>query len=127
VKRSIAVAVSSLCAIALLGVAASPAPAAAPPGTGLEDFGTFTCEGFGDVTVFGPSGPKAAASFTTAGQTTVLLSLSITATDPEGNPFEFSKTYGQKSGLTAITCTQHFDEGGFSGDVIAVVGLVPTQ
>jgi hypothetical protein len=116
----------ALCSVALFAATAAPA-SAAPQGKGLVDFGTFTCEGFGEVSVFGPRGEKAASSFTTAGQHVVTLSLEITATDPEGNPFEFSKTYGEKSGLTSFTCTQHFEEGGFTGDVTAVVGLVPPQ
>jgi hypothetical protein len=127
-KRTIAVAVSSLCAVALLAAAASPASAAAPPpGKGLVDFGTFTCEGLGDVTVIAPRGPKAAAGFTTTGQHIALISLEITGTDFDGNPADFSKTYGQKSALTAITCTQHFEEGQANLDITAVVGLVPPQ
>lgn len=126
-KRTIAVAVSSLCAVVLLAAAATPASAAAPPGKGLVDFGTFTCEGFGDVTVIGPRGPKAAAAFTPTGEHIVLISLEITGTDFDGNPIDFSKTYGQRSALTAITCTQHFEEGQANVDITAVVGLVPPQ
>ena len=124
-KRTIALAVSSLCAVALLVAAAAPASAAVPQGKGLVDFGTFTCEGIGEVSVFGPRGAKAASSFTTAGQHVVLTSLEITGTDFDGNPVDFSKTYGKRSGLTPFTCTQHFEEGAAIIDITAVVALVP--
>jgi hypothetical protein len=127
-KRTTALAISSLCAVALLAAAASPASAAAPPpGKGLVDFGTFTCEGVGDVTVIGPRGPKAATAFTTTGLKVALFSLDITGTDLDGNPIDFSKTYGKRSALTPITCTQHFEEGQANLDITAVVGLVPPQ
>ena len=112
-KRRIAL---GLCSAALLAVAAAPASAAAPKGNGLVEFGTFTCEGIGEVSVFGPRG-NGATAFTTTGQHVVLLSLEITGTEP------FSKTYGQRSGLTPITCTQQFE----GGDATAVVALVPPQ
>ena len=119
-KRRIALA-GALCSVALLAVAAAPA-SAAPKGNGLVDFGTFTCEGVGEVSVFGPRG-NGATAFTKTGQHVVLLSLEITGTDPEGNPIDFSKTFGQKSGLTPFTCTQQFE----GGDATAVVAIVPPQ
>jgi hypothetical protein len=112
-KRRIA---GVLCSAALLAVAAAPASAAVPKGNGLVDFGTFTCEGIGEVSVFGPGG-NAATAFATSGQHVVVLSLEITGPQP------FSKTYGQRSGLTPITCTQDFGVG----DATAVVALVPPQ
>ena len=115
-------AASVLSIAALLAVAAAPSSANVPSGSGLVDFGVFNCEGVGDVSVFGPRGPKAASSFTTTGQHVVLLSLSITGTDPvTGEPIDFSKTYGTAAGLTPVTCTQEFD--GFS----ARVAVVPPQ
>jgi hypothetical protein len=123
-KRSIAVAASALSIAALLAVAAAPSSAKVPNGQGLVDFGVFNCEGVGDVSVFGPRGPKAASSFTTTGEHVVLLSLSITGTDPvTGEPIDFSKTYGTGAGLTPVTCTQDFD----GGSATAVVALVPPQ
>lgn len=125
-KRTIARAVSSLCAVALLAAAASPASAAGPPGQGLVEFGPWTCEGLGEVELFGPRGFKAATVFTTTGQHLSLLSLELTGTI-DGDPFDFSKTYGQKSALTTFTCTQHFEDGQDTVDATAVVGLVPPQ
>jgi hypothetical protein len=122
-KRWIALGSAALCSVALLAATAGPA-SAAPQGNGLVDFGTFTCEGFGDVSVFGPRGPQAATAFATTGQHIVVVSLEIAGTDPvTGEPIDFSKTYGQRSGLTSFTCTQDF--GGVSAT--AVVALVPPQ
>jgi hypothetical protein len=67
--------------------------------------------------LFGPSGFQAASVFTTTGQHLTLLSLDISGA------FEFSKTYGQKSGLTTFTCTQ--SEAGVNAT--SVVGLVPPE
>jgi hypothetical protein len=117
-----------LCAVTLLAVAATSASAAGPPpGQGLATFGTFTCGGgLGEVDLVGPSGDKAASVYTTTGEHLNLLSLEITGTF-EGNPVDISKTYGQKSGLSTFTCTQHFEEDQNVIDVTLVVGLVPPE
>jgi hypothetical protein len=125
-QRTIARGASFLCAVALLAAAATPASAAGPPGEGLIGFGTWTCDGLGDVGLIGPRGDKAATAFTTNGEHLNLLSLEITGTF-EGGPVDFSKIYGQKAGLTTFTCTQHFEDPEFqaSTDATLVVGLVP--
>jgi|SRR4029450_12930432 hypothetical protein len=117
-----------LCAVTLLAVAATSASAAGPPpGQGLATFGTFTCGGgLGEVDLVGPSGDNAASVYTTTGEHLNLLSLEITGTF-EGNPVDISKIYGQKSGLTTFTCTQHFEEDQNVIDVTLVVGLVPPE
>jgi hypothetical protein len=126
-KHTIVRGASCLCAVALLAAAATPASAAGSPrGQGLATFGTYTCDGLGEVDLVGPRGEKAASVYTTTGEHLNLLSLDITGTF-EGNPFEFSKTYGKKSGLTRFTCTQHFAEDETIIDVILVVGLVPPE
>jgi hypothetical protein len=126
-QRTIARGASFLCAIALLATVATPASAAVPPpANGLATFGAYTCDGLGEVELFGPSGDKAASVFTSTGEHLNLLSLEITGTF-EGNPVGISKTYGQKSALTTFTCTQHFEEDQTIIDVTLVVGLVPPQ
>ena len=75
--------------------------------------------------MFGPRGFKAASVFTTTGLHLNLLSLEVTGTDPNGDPVDFSKAYGQKSGHTTFTCTQHFEDGLENLDFTAVVGIVP--
>jgi hypothetical protein len=74
----------------------------------------------------GPSGDKAASVYTTTGEHLNLFSLEISGTF-DGNPVDISKTYGQKSGLTTFTCTQHFEEDQNVIDVTLVVGLVPPE
>jgi hypothetical protein len=126
-QRRVARGASFLCAVALLAAAATPASAAGPPpGRGLATFGTFTCDGLGEVDLVGPSGDKAASVYTTTGEHLNLLSLDIAGTF-EGNPVEVSKTYGQKSGLTTFRCTQHFEEDQNIIDITLVVGLVPPE
>jgi hypothetical protein len=117
-----------LCAVTLLAVAATSASAAGPPpGQGLATFGTFTCGGgLGEVDLVGPNGDKAASVYTTTGEHLNLFSLEISGTF-DGNPVDISKTYGQKSGLTTFTCTQHFEEDQNVIDVTLVVGLVPPE
>ena len=130
-QRQIARGASFLCAVALLAAAATPTSAAGPPpGQGLVGFGIWTCDGLGEVDLVGPRGDKAAsvyATTATTGEHLNLLSLEITGTDLDGNPFDFSKTYGQKSALTTFTCTQHFEEGQAISDGTLVVGLVPPE
>ena len=125
-QRTIARGASFLCAVALLAAAATPAAAAGPPpGQGLVSFGTWTCDGLGDVELVGPRGEKAASGYT-AGMHEISFSLDVHGTF-EGDAVDFSKTYGQKSALTPFTCTVH--EGGVDTDVTTtlVVGLVPPQ
>jgi len=127
-KRWIALASATVCSIALIAVAAAPASAQVPGGKGLEDFGTVTCEGIGEVSVFGPRGELADTAFTSTGQHVVLTNIDVTFTDLEGTVFTFAKSYGEKAGLTTFTCTQHFeDPGEGSGDITATVALVPPQ
>jgi hypothetical protein len=94
----------------------------------LATFGTYTCEGLGEVDLFGPSGDKAASVFTSTGEHLNLLSLEVTGTF-EGNPVDISQTYGQKSGLTTFTCTQTFEdpEDQTSIHITLLVGLVPPE
>jgi hypothetical protein len=129
-KRRIRIAAASLMAAAgLITALGTPASAAAPPGQGLVQFGPWQCEGLGEVDLFGPRGFKAATVFTSpTGQHLSLLSLELTGTEFDGTPIDFSKTYGEKSGLTTFTCTQHFEgEDPEIVDATAVVGLVPPQ
>lgn len=126
-QHTIARGAAFLCAVALLAAAATPASAAGPPpGQGLATFGTYTCDGLGEVDLVGPSGDKAASVYTTTGEHLNLLSLDITGTF-EGKSFDFSKTYGRKSGLTTFTCTQHFAEDETIIDITLLVGLVPPE
>ncbi len=110
----------------LLGLAPTPAVAASPPGQGLFDFGTFSCEGIGDISILAPRAGEAAAGFSSAGETVITVSLSGTATF-DGETFSFSKSYGAKAGLETFTCTQHLEDDGNVSDLTLVVAVVPPQ
>ena len=128
-RRWIARGSATLCSLALIAVAAAPASARVPGGQGLVDFGTVTCEGIGEVSVFGPRGELASTAFATTGQHVVLLEFQVVVTDFEGNVVDtFSKSFGRKAGLTTFTCTQHVEEPGEGiADITATVALVPPQ
>ena len=74
----------------------------------------------------GPRGDKAASVFTSSGDNLSLFSLEISGTFDD-QPFEFSKTYGRKSALSALTCTQHFEGDNAIVDITLVGGLVPPK
>lgn len=126
-QRTIARGASFLCAVALLAAAATPASAAEPPpGQGLVSFGTWTCDGLGDVELVGPRGDKAASGYTANGEHLISFSLDVHGTF-EGDSVDFSKTYGQKSALTPFTCTQHVVDVDTDITLTLVVGLAPPQ
>ena len=123
-KRILVVVFATL--VLALELSASASAAGPPPGKGLATFGTYTCDGLGEVDLVGPSGDKAASTYTSTGEHLNLLSLDVTGTF-EGNPVDISKTYGQKSALTTFTCTQHFEEDQTIIDVTLLVGLIPPE
>jgi hypothetical protein len=121
-KRTFAVSTAALAALAL---AAVPAGANLPNGAGLVSFGTLSCQGFGDIEVIGPRADQSATGFTTTGVHAVLFSVTVVGTDPDGNPFTVTKSYGTKAALTPTTCTQQFDDENGTGTITAVVGVIP--
>ena len=115
-------AASMMVAAGLVAAVAAPASAAGPPpGKGLVSFGTWNCDGLGEVELVGPRGEKAASGYM-AGMHEISFSLDVHGIF-EGETIDFSKTYGQKSALTPFTCTV------VDTDVTTtlVVGLVPPQ
>ena len=128
-QRTIARGVSFLCVVALLAVAAAPASAAEPPpGHGLFNFGTWTCEGLGEVELVGPSGKQAASGYTATGEHIISFSLDIHGTF-EGETLDFSKTYGRRAPMTPFTCIQRADhpEEGTDLTLTLVVGVAPPK
>jgi len=123
-RRSTAVVSALLGALAL---SAGPAWAGVPNGQGLVDFGEVTCEGIGQVSVYGPRGEGSATAFARSGEHVVLKSFNVSFTDTEGHVFSFSKSFGAKVGLTTFTCTQHTEDPDGTGDITAVVAIVPPQ
>jgi hypothetical protein len=112
--------------LTILALTALPAGAKVPQGQGLVSFGEVECEGLGTVSVFGPRAEGAATAFATSGEHVVLQSFDVTFTDTEGAITTlFSQTFGTKSGLTTFVCTQHFEEPGGTGEITAIVAIVP--
>ena len=127
--RRIRIAAASMAVAAgLIAAVAAPASAAGlPPGQGLVSFGTWNCDGLGDVELVGPRGEKAASGYITAtGEHLISFSLDVHGTF-EGELVDFSKTYGQKSALTPFTCTVHEVDVDTDITTTLVVGLVPPQ
>jgi hypothetical protein len=129
-RRIRVAAASMVVAAGLIAAVAAPASAAGlPPGQGLVSFGTWNCDGLGPVELVGPRGDKAASGYITAtGQHEISFSLDIHGIF-EGESFDFSKTYGQRSALTPFTCTQHVvdEEEGTNITLTLVAGFVPPK
>ena len=101
-------AASMVVAAGLVAAVAAPASAAGPPpGKGLVSFGTWNCDGLGPVELVGPRGEQGRFGLSRLPvMHEISFSLDIHGIF-EGEPIDFSKTYGQKSALTPFTCTQH--------------------
>ena len=116
-------------AAGLVGAVAAPASAAGPPpGQGLVDFGTWDCGALGTVDLVGPRPPKAASVYTaTTGEH--IISFSLTVRDNVEGEVIFSKTSGEKSGLTTtpVTCTQHVVDVGIDFTLTLQGGVAPPQ
>ena len=121
-------AASMVVAAGFIAAVAAPALAAGPPpGQGLVSFGTWTCDGLGDVELVGPRGDKAASGYIAeTGQHEISFSLDVHGTF-EGESVDFSKTYGQRSALTPVTCIQHVVDVDTDITLTLVVGLVPLE
>ena len=127
-KRWIALASTMLCSVALIVVAAVPASARVPGGQGFESFGFANCGSLGQVEIFGPPADPAPTGYLIIPEEP---GLHVVATRFEltlDGDVVFSKSFGEKAGLTTFTCTQTFedpDEG--SGVFTLTVTVLPPQ
>jgi hypothetical protein len=120
-RRRIALAGATLSAVALIAVAAVPASARVPGGEGLISFGFPTCEGLGQVELFGPPAPQATSGYVIVTEDT---SLHVIATRFElrvEGQVVFEQNFGKKAGLTTFNCTQTGDLGDVFTLTVAVV------
>ena len=111
-----------LCTVALIAVAAVPASARVPNGQGLISFGPVTCEGLGEVELFGAPPNGASNGYLIVDDQT---SVHVVATRFElksaaGEVF-FEKNFGQKAGLTTFTCKA---TGELFGDVFTLTAAI---
>ena len=113
-----------LCTVALMAVAAVSASARVPNGQGLVSFGVADCgPQLGVVEIFGPPAGPAASGYLidTTGTDPHVVATRFELTSPGGEVL-FSKSFGNKTGLTTVTCTQTLP----LGDVFTLTAaLVP--
>jgi hypothetical protein len=127
-KRWTTLASTMLCSIVLIAVAAGPASARVPGGQGLESFGFANCGSLGQVEIFGPPAEPAPTGYLIIPEEP---GLHVVATRFElafDGDVVFSKSFGEKAGLTTFTCMQTFedpDEG--TGVFTLTVAVIPPQ
>ena len=128
-KRWFTPMLTMLSAVAAAAVLAVPASAQAPDGRGLVEFGTLTCDGIGEASLFGPRGLAASSGYLVVGDEArhvMLIQIEGTITDLDGNVVDhFSTSKGSKVPFTPFTCTQEFDEPGAHGVLTLTLGFVP--
>ena len=125
--RWIALASTMLCSIAVIVVAAVPASARVPDNPAFESFGAATCEGLGEVEIFGPPAEPAATGYLVFPEEP---GLHVVATQFEftvDGDVVFSKSFGKKAGLTTFPCTQTFEEDDETAVFTVTVAVVPPQ
>ena len=127
-KRCIALATTMLCSVALIAVAAVAASARVPGGQGLESFGLADCGSLGQVEIFGPPPEPAPTGYLIISEES---GPHVVATRFElsfDGDVVFSKSFGEKAGMTTFMCRQTFedpDEG--TGVFTLTVAAVPPQ
>ena len=104
-----------------------PASARVPGGQGLISFGFPTCEGLGQVELFGPPAPQATSGYLIVTEET---SLHVIATRFELT-FEgqvvFEQDFGKKAGLTTLTCTDTFEDPEGTAVFTLTAAIVPPR
>jgi len=127
-KRWIALASTMLCSIALNAVAAVPASARVPGGLGFESFGFANCGTLGQVEIFGPPASPATSGYLIIPEQPGVHAVATRFEVAFGGEVAFSKSFGEKAGLTTIVCTQTFedpDEG--TGVFTLTAAIVPPR
>jgi len=108
-RRRVTFAGAILSAVALIAVAAVPASARVPSGQGLISFGFPTCEGLGQVELFGPPAPQGTSGYLIVTEETSLHAIATRFELTLDGEVVFEQNFGKKAGLTTITCTDTFD------------------
>jgi len=121
-KRWTALASTMLCSIVLIAVAAGSAPARVPGGQGLESFGFANCGSLGQVEIFGPPADPAAVGYLIIPEQPDLHVVATRFEFTDGDVV-FSKSFGEKAGLTTFTCTQDAGTGVFT----LTAAVIPPQ
>ncbi len=126
-RRWIAAASTMVCTIAVVAVAAVPASARVPGGEGLVSFGFPTCEGLGQVELFGPPAAPATSGYLIVPQEP---GLHVVATRFElaiEGEVVFEQNFGEKAGLTTLTCTETFEGPDGTAVFTLTAAIVPPR
>jgi hypothetical protein len=126
-RRWIALARTIVCAIALLGVAAVPASAKVPGGQGLVSFGFPTCEGLGQVELFGPPAGPATSGYLIVTEETGLHAIATRFELTVDGEVVFEQNFGEKAGLSTVTCTDTFQDPEGTAVFTLTAAIVPPQ
>jgi hypothetical protein len=126
-KRRIALTRTVLCAIAALAVAAVPASARVPGGQGLESFGFPTCEGLGQVELFGPPAGPATSGYLIVTEDNSLHAIATRFELTIEGEVVFEQNFGEKAGLTTLTCTDTFEDPEGTAVFTLTAAIVPPR
>jgi hypothetical protein len=126
-KRRIALASTALCTIAVFAVAAVPASARVPGGQGLVSFGFPTCEGLGQVELFGPPAGPATSGYLIVTEDTSLHAIATRFEVTIEGEVVFEQNFGEKAGLTTLTCTDTFEDPEGPGVFTLTAAIVPPR
>jgi len=116
-----------LSAVALFAVAAVPASARVPGGQGLESFGFPTCEGLGQVELFGPPAFQATSGYLIVTEDTSLHAIATRFELTIDGQIVFEQNFGQKAGLTTLTCTDTFEDPEGTAVFTLTAAIVPPR
>jgi hypothetical protein len=126
-RRRIALASATLSAVVLIAVAAVPASARVPGGQGLISFGFPTCEGLGQVELFGPPAGPATSGYLIVTEETSLHAIVTRFERTIEGQVVFEQNFGNKAGLTTLTCTDTFEDPEGTAVFTLTAAVVPPQ
>lgn len=125
-KRRIALGAAVISAVALIAVAAVPAAAKVPGGQGLISFGFPTCgEGLGQVELFGPPAGPATSGYLIVTDDTSLHAIATRFELTVDGEIVFEQNFGEKAGLTTVTCTDTFEDPEGTAVFTLTAAIVP--
>jgi len=126
-RRRITLAGAVLSAIALIAVTAVPASARVPSGQGLESFGFPTCEGLGQVELFGPPAFQATSGYLIVTEDSSLHAIATRFELTIDGQIVFEQNFGEKAGLTTVTCTDMFEDPEGTAVFTLTAAIVPPR
>jgi hypothetical protein len=126
-RRRITLASAMLSAVALIAVAAAPASARVPGGEGLVSFGFPTCEGLGQVELFGPPAGPATSGYLIIDEETSLHAIATRFELTIGGEVVLEQNFGEKAGLTTLTCTDTFEDPEGTAVFTLTAAIVPPR